>query len=345
MLLLMSLAAAEPLYTHASVVHLRARADVASASRGLVRVNTPLVVLDEDGPWVQVQLVDRPPEHPVTGWMLAAYLEPAPLPAGEAWSASVKATQAGDTDQALVWAERAVAVDPTSRSNRDLLAAAGGTGLDAPVHVAACRQGRAEVVGQVNAMGFTPVPLSPAPAPSPFSAVHWLRVRPGVVEPIQGSPFVRPFHTPQWNEEAANAYTPGTCEGICDGSRVVVLGPCDHEGEVFVSAPVEPGAARTHGPSYSPTAWLRVGRSATWEGHYARQVVSVETNGMESHVLTGFTEGTPNLDPGVWFRVDEAWFGVVPLVDETTLGWTVLRVPTEGVAIESWAVRLEGMGC
>jgi hypothetical protein len=202
-------------------------------------------------------------------------------------------------------------------------------------------------VGQVHDIGFTPVGLNPTPEPTQFSAVHWMRLVPGQssLEPIQGSPFVRPFRTLQWNEAHANPYTPGTCEGVCDGSQVVVLGPCDQDGTVFVSQPVTPGAARTHSPTYSPTAWLQVRRSASMEGHYARQVVTVAQPGMESRIGTGYTEGSPSLDPGVWFGVGDAWIGVVPLVDETTLGWTVVRVQVDPGGIESWAVRLQGMGC
>ncbi|MCB9689154.1 MAG: SH3 domain-containing protein [Alphaproteobacteria bacterium] len=269
---------AAPLYVQASTLALRDGSRAEAAVVGWLRVNTAVEVLEEKDDRVRVRVGGRPEGHPVEGWVLGSYLDPQRLTVARAQDEGSRAGTAGDQDGAQAWAERWLALDPTSRhaaaAVRTLAEARGDRATfarlaDETVRIAACDGQRVELIASMAADGSitdahtwdgrrsTLVQLSGEP---------WVEIRGGQPVPVEGSPFVRPFATDAWNEHDASPWTPGTCEGICEDQKKIVLGPCEVAGTLYVTgtpraAGIQPGA--TPSPTASTVTGF-VGGDATW---------------------------------------------------------------------------------
>ncbi len=205
-----------------------------------LRINSPVEVLETTDTHARVQLSGRPEAHPITGWVARDFLADRPLSAGQAAENRHSTT---DDAEKRAWLERAVAIDGGDREFQNLLRAhvvSMGETYEPPkrTEVAACIEGRAMHLGRLTREGFTATPLWDGSKKSllDLSAMHWAVAVGERGKTIEGSPFVAPFTVPMWNEGGGTPYSAGTCEDLCDeAERTVVLGPCETEGEVFLS--------------------------------------------------------------------------------------------------------------
>lgn len=224
---------------------------------GWLHVDTAVEVLEESDDRVRVRVGGRPEDHPVEGWLMGKYLDPRKLTVARAQEEQSRAFAAGDVDAAQAWAERWSALDPTSRQAADVRALAETRGdwatlarlAEETVRIAACDGQRAELIASVAADGHVTdahtfdgrrsslVQLSQEP---------WVEIRGGRPVPVEGSP--------------------GTCDGICQDARKIVLGPCEVAGTLFVTrAPLaaEIRASGEPSPSASTVAGF-VGGEPSW---------------------------------------------------------------------------------
>ncbi|MCB9763768.1 MAG: hypothetical protein H6739_28625 [Alphaproteobacteria bacterium] len=350
------------LFVHASLLALHPGPD-ADAVSAWIRINTPVEVLEEDGERVRVRLLDRPPEHPVEGWVAGAFLDTEALTAADARLAREKS---GDPDERQAWLERALAIDPTDPWHERLLKREieqnGGTWVEpAGTELAMCAGGRVEYLGLLTEDRFEDRHVWDGTRRQllDLSARTWLRVEGDHLVPIQGSPFVTPFATETWNEEGANAYTPGTCDAICEVEKKVILGPCETEGTLYVSRPVEPMPATPVGDDVvvAPVMAAPVGAQSRQLGHF------VETMAWDRVRIVWGVEGTFGLNltvggvhyadslqapqhEAVWFERPggDRYVAVVPQYFEDRLtGWVVVELGR--ATMRSTPVTLAGWGC
>lgn|GEM_PF-4930371 len=328
-----------------------------------LRINTPVEVLSTTDTHARVSLVGRPEAHPVTGWVALEFLADQPLSAAQA---AENRHGTSDVAEQRAWLERAVAIDSADREYRDLLrrhVAKMGEAVDTPqrTEVAACIEGRAMHVGHFTKEGFTATPFWDGSNQSllDLSALHWVVASGERGRPIDGSPFAAPFTAPQWNEDGGTAYSGGTCEDICEPERTVVLGPCDTEGEVFLSVawPTWPVLDGPDTASLHPIAEGERGfdaftvgnRSAvlSWDQWQAWLGVG---GAFHASVRLGWpAEEVPLPEDwrpvrGTWLRRTNETIGIVPLyVGPEVAGWTVLVLTADD--FERTDVRLIGRGC
>lgn len=218
MLLLATLAQAEPLYVQATTLALR---DAPTGSvEGWLHINTPVEVLDEEGQMVRIRLADRPDEHPVEGWVAGTFLGLSPLTHEQAQRAASTARRLGAEDQAEAWRER-----------RDALAPGYDWADETPIEVAVCLDGAAQLLGTWDGEDFE---ASQATALE-LSGHRWVRKDGASWRPVDGSPFIRPFQREVWNADPSPF---GSAWG--DGGEVAtVLGPCSDEEALYLSRPLK----------------------------------------------------------------------------------------------------------
>lgn len=322
---------AEPVYVQASLLNLRQAPDPDAAIEAWVRIGTALEIDAEHGDWVHVSLSDRPVEHPVTGWVLGRFL-----------------------DVHRPTRDSLATLDPQER--RDRLAALTGHVDDIVerTHLAVCDGRRVDYLGYFDAAGdFIERTEWDAPEQElmDLSAQHWTAIEPdGRARAIQGSPFVRPFGTERWNERDPSAFAPGTCEGVCEGPRHVVLGPCDRAGTAYTSrraSGVAPDpvrkeireSMRERAEGLQPDLSLRDGFSEGVSSH----AWILSGWAYEARVPLGATDGpaTPMrtfLDlPGIGL------VGVAAQRRETVRGWVLVLLDQDG--FETRSLYVEGWGC
>ena len=348
-LLLSSLGLAGPTHVEASRLNLREAPSADAAVEGLLRIGTRVEVLEKRGKWVRISLVDRPAEHPVTGWVQRAFL-------------SSRAPTLASVGRMA-----------PSDARRERLAALSGAGdpSDERTHLAVCDGVRVEYLGFFDASRSFEDRAAWTPSAQELvdlSAHHWTAVDPsGASAVVEGSPFVRPFVTERWNENDPSPYAPGSCDGICDGASHVILGPCETVGQVFASR-----SARGVGPgpvdSTRSGFFLRgvdgesedIAARGTWlegvvkivdahEGWTSHESIWVMKSGSVavSMQLTEAESGDESTPPPVIRTFLEiAGLGTVGLAElhgPTVRGWALARL--DEASAQTWALYMEGWGC
>lgn len=321
------------LYVQATLLALHVNEQPDSGVTNWVRINTPVEVLAEQGDMLQVRLMDRPDEHPVTGWVVGEYLDTETVTIRMTHDGHRQALAAGDEELAATWNDRMLAIDPTRAPSR----VAYGTELPTQADIAVCEEDRVQLLGALDADGFHPgVQYTGRRQLRELSAQHWLRVDETSLTPIEGSPFVAPFATGTWNEEGRSAYVSGTCEGICDeeGDYKVVLGPCEDPGALYVSAPIAK-------PLKPKNDRVEV------DGYRGRWIV--ETGGMEVRADVTFgdhydPDDIADLPSRTWLQVGDRRFVFLPTDGKSWGGMRVYEVTDAGVLFQH-EVGLFGSGC
>ena len=309
------------LYVQASLLALHVNEQPDSATSHWVRINTPVEVLDERGDMLQVRLLDRPEEHPVTGWVVGEYLDTEVVTLRVAHD-NVFQHRAGDDELLEMWSSR-----------RDALSNQWNREPEPVAHVGYCETDRVMYLGTLSeAEGFTPA-TSGTPLRG-LSTHHWMRVG---EEPVVGSPFVQPFRTGTWNEEGRSAFAPGSCDGICDSEEEykTVLGPCEDDGAFYVSSHV------VTSPRTPPQDRVEIVENVgTWIGG---------AGGMEIRIQTTYQNRYGDGDPPVmptrtWLDVGDRRFLFLPTDGKTWAGMRVYELLDDGM-IQEDEVGLYGRGC
>lgn len=221
-------------FIQADLVRLREAPDESSPMVARLRLNTPVVVDEEQGDWaklspsVDFERCDAPdtPGCPVSGWALKSFIGPKKVARADL-----------ESQRGVAALERLVALDGTEagqwKSLRDAYLAAGQKdkakwveGLlsgKSPVFLAACDGGKAVVVGKVTAKGLESVEdRSGAESQAlvkELEGVGWYQAA-GKARPLEGSP---------WPGPAARHET-----GL---TNAVFLGGCDAPGALYATFP------------------------------------------------------------------------------------------------------------
>lgn len=253
-----------PLYVQAQGLRLRATASPTSPAVAVVRVNTPVTLLAQEGDRVQVRLQGRPDDRAITGWIPADLLDEAPLSLGDALEA---AAQAPDAEQTQRWLERAVAIDPShpllwvaladvATERGDLRVAAQARAQadgEAPVYLARCDGGRAELAARYTAKagwealtagtweGLADGALEPLRGT--LALQTWYAAGPAGSQQLDGTPFARPFYAPIWNEDGGDAWAAGRDLNDEIPQDKLALGPCPEGADLLATAPLQALAA------------------------------------------------------------------------------------------------------
>lgn len=316
------------LFVQASLLAIHVSGQPSAPVSHWARINTPVEVLDEQGEMLKVTLLDRPNEHPVTGWVHVGYLDAEPITVKQALGRIQHAKHDLEDEAAVeMWTDRRNALRPQYIGQPDPVA-----------HIAYCDSDRAVLMGQVDAdRGFSrtahtselTVPLRS------LSTLNWMVIRDDALETVQGSPFVQPFTTGTWNEEGRSAYAPGSCDGICDEEAFnIVLGPCDDPGAVLVSStaarPMAPVQDRVEvvdnvGLWLVERADMEIKVRARFGSHYSPDVVAIEPSRQ-------------------WVRVGTRRWAFLSKGADNYNGIGVYEVTDEGV-LENAYIRLHGSGC
>lgn len=211
-------------YVFADVLRLRADPGEGGATVAKLRVNTELTVAEERGAWSRVSVPDRGLE----GWVLTSLVADAPV---DAAFAAEKATGAVG-DERWQWAERAVALDGTSRASWKLLRAAYAASrrtdkvrwVDqvlagrSPGVLAVCYEGMALVIARFDGDGA----ISSADGAA-IEGLPWYRIGESGPEQLPGTPFLR--------TETATTKA---------NQQVESMGACDEDGTLYATVPLVP---------------------------------------------------------------------------------------------------------
>jgi len=319
-------------FVQASLLAMHINAQPDSKIGHWVHINTPVEILSVQKQMIEVRLVDRPDEHPVTGWVDRDYLSETPITFQIAQSQLSAAQMRGDVHESTIWNERLVALNPTH--------AGSWAGLgDLPpttAQVAICEGERAHLLGTLSDDGFQPGGHWDGTQEQleMLSTHRWLRVGKSGLTPVSHSPFVSPFATPTWNERGYSAYASGTCDGICDEQLSVVLGPCDNPGSLYVSAPI---AIPTDPVSDRVEVTGRVGE---WV---------VATNNTEVRVPVTWADEqiedvVAPLPQRTWLLVSQKRIVFLHAESDNWAGIEVFEVTPKGVQNQG-SVQLYGVGC
>ena len=227
--LMFSVATASTILVAGDVVHLRDQPDGEVMAR--LRINTAVEILAERGAWVKIRMVERPPEAEVIGWMRGDLLTAHRLGVAAAVERSTNATS---VDEALSWAQRAVAADGTNEKARNRLDELGGTPQsETSGWIGVCKQGRVLLAGRFDNLEVET--LDALERSVVEDAIVTLGGAAWFFEgtyAVSGTPFVRPFRTSSFND-GGSAYV----GNIDRDDEIIVLGPCRNDGVVYVTKP------------------------------------------------------------------------------------------------------------
>jgi len=223
-----------------------------------LRVNTPVLQHASSRGWSQVswQSTSLSPLWNGTrqGFIRTQLLAEQPLELKNALAWSRHAARAGRSRKAIVWAERAFAVDGNSRNARDALVAAYRAAGDraraarlgrmlsgnAPAYLAVCRDGAVELLAASAPRGvLRPVQPDPWVEPQPLvrdlgGGSTWYSLSPhGQIGYVSAGEFAGPHYV------ASVDRMPATWQAGNDGEgRRLVLAPCAQEGTLYATAPL-----------------------------------------------------------------------------------------------------------
>lgn len=209
-------------YVFADVLRLRADPGEGGATVAKLRINTELILIEERGSWSRVSVPDRGLE----GWVLTSLVADAPVDPALAADKATRATG----DERWQWAERAVALDGTSRASWKLLRAAYAASrrtdklrwVDqvlagrAPGVLATCYEGKALLIARFDGDGA----ISSADGVA-VDGLPWYRIGESGPEQLPGTPFVR--------TETATTQA---------NQQVESMGACEEDGALYATVPL-----------------------------------------------------------------------------------------------------------